>query len=95
MTDEPRSIQMQTPLADAQDSVEKTENAVKQAQSHPSERMIDQAQRSLDHAQQAVSSALQDENGDAVAQVQDRLTNAETQLRQLPPERTANPDETR
>ena len=94
MTDEPRSIQTQTPLADAQDSVEKTENAVKQAQSHPSERMIDQAQHSMNHAQQAVSSALQDENGDAVAQVQDRLTNAGTRLRQLPPVRTARPDET-
>lgn len=94
MTDEPRSIQAQTPLADAQDSVEKTENAVKQAQSHPSEMMIDQAQRSMNHAQQAVSSALQDENEDAVAQVQGRLTNAKARLRQLPPEPTARPDET-
>ncbi|MDQ0189210.1 hypothetical protein JI721_11735 [Alicyclobacillus cycloheptanicus] len=68
------SMQDQSPLSEAQDSVTKARHAVSQAQSHPSDQMVTQARNALDKAERAVAQAAQqDENSIAVDTVEDDL----------------------
>jgi hypothetical protein len=84
MKNKETSMQEQSPLADAQNSVDAAENAVSQAQSHPSSTMIQQAENSLATAGRAVSgvqSEAQDTN--AYQQTVDQLEIAEAKLTRL------------
>src|SRR5579875_3904434 len=74
------SRQSQSPLADAQNSVDKVENAVRQVQSHPSEQMIQQAKNSIDAAENAMVLARANLNQKAVKETESRLNQAEAQL---------------
>lgn len=84
MKNKETSLQKQSPLADAQNSVDAAENAVNQAESHPSSTMIRQAENALATAGRAVSGVLgeaQDTN--AYQQTVDQLEIAEAKLTRL------------
>ena len=49
------SRQSQSPLADAQNSIEKLQHAVHQVESHPSARMAEQADNALAKANRAMN----------------------------------------
>ncbi|MNI57455.1 hypothetical protein D3C76_366620 [compost metagenome] len=51
------SLQAQSPIADAQQSVGKLHRAVRQAQSHPNEETIDNAYNALNKAENALLQA--------------------------------------
>lgn len=55
MPDEPTSMQEQSPLSEAQDSVHKASRAVKQALSNTTDMALQQAQNAIDKAQNAVN----------------------------------------
>ncbi|WP_438448720.1 hypothetical protein [Gorillibacterium sp. sgz5001074] len=65
-------------LSQAQNAVETANNAVGQAEDHPSDKMVQQAEMSLLHAQAAVHQA-QDESGSA-EQLQDQLASDRSAL---------------
>lgn len=80
MPDHRSSLQSDSPLAGAQNSVDKAENAVKQAQSHPSAQMIDQANNTLDTATRAVEQADDSDNQAAYQEACNQLQEAQQQL---------------
>ncbi|WP_206099736.1 hypothetical protein [Longirhabdus pacifica] len=51
------SLQSQSPLSQAQDSLDKVHHAVSQAQTHPDEQLITQAQHAIVHAENAIDQA--------------------------------------
>ncbi|WP_337994997.1 hypothetical protein [Paenibacillus thermotolerans] len=51
------SLQSQNPISQAQESVVTAHHAVKQAQTHPAERMIAQAENSIEHAERSIAQA--------------------------------------
>lgn len=77
------SLQSQSPLSEAQDSVEKLQRAVAQATSHPAGDMISQAYHALARAERAVKDAQSDGNQTAVAKVSEGLQSARATLQQL------------
>lgn len=78
------SLQEQTPLSQAQNSVHNAHNAVTQAQSHPSEQLIEQAQTAVERAQTAVDQAAHfSHNRPAVQQAQADLAEDQAALSSL------------
>ncbi|KAB7705309.1 hypothetical protein F9802_14505 [Bacillus aerolatus] len=67
-------------------SVENVTTAVGQAQSHPTQQLIQQAQNMIDRADNAVSNALQNsEHLESVNSLQEQLNQNKEQLQQLQP----------
>ncbi len=79
MPDHRSSLQAQSPLADAQNSVEKAGRAANQASANPSRETFMQAENALSHATRAVSQA-DDENGQALQQVDQQLSDVNAKL---------------
>jgi len=57
------SMHEQTPITQAQNSIETLHHAVSQALSHPSEQSVGQANSALKRAQNAVDTAMKNETG--------------------------------
>lgn len=57
------SLQGQSPIADAQQSVVKVHRAVKQAQSHPSEETVENAKNAAYKAENALQQAISHSEG--------------------------------
>jgi hypothetical protein len=74
------SRQSQSPLRDAQNSVDALENAVHQVESHPSAEMVWQADNALNRAENAMLEANDDLNQKAAKETSDRLQNAKSIL---------------
>ncbi|GLG02341.1 hypothetical protein Alches_23820 [Alicyclobacillus hesperidum subsp. aegles] len=80
MTKRPRSQNVQTALTDASNSLNKAENAVKQAVSYPNDTLVDQAENALDRAQNAIDVTLESENQIAVERLTDHYQAAAQKL---------------
>ncbi len=74
------SRQSQSPLRDAQNSVDALENAVHQVESHPTGEMVWQADNALERAENAMREADDDLNQKAVRETNDRLQDAKQTL---------------
>lgn len=74
------SRQSQSPLRDAQNSVDALENAVHQVESHPSPEMVWQADNALNRAENAMLEANDDLNQKAAKETSNRLQNAKSVL---------------
>lgn len=74
------SRQSQSPLRDAQNSVDALENAVHQVESHPSGEMIWQADNALKRAENAMLETNDDLNQKAAKETSARLQNAKSIL---------------
>jgi hypothetical protein len=83
MSKEPTSLQNQSPLSQAQDSVTKATNAVNQAQSHPSGTTIQQAENAMDKALKAVAQAQQTDNQKALQETELQLNEIQNTLSDL------------
>ncbi|OPA81093.1 hypothetical protein BVG16_01780 [Paenibacillus selenitireducens] len=57
------SMNEQTPLTQAQNSIDKLRHAVSQALSHPTDQSVEQAHTALERAQNAVDTAVLNETG--------------------------------
>jgi hypothetical protein len=75
------SRQSQSPLRDAQNSVDALENAVHQVQSHPTGEVIWQADNALKRAENAMQEADNDLNQKAAKETSDRLQDAKNTLK--------------
>lgn len=83
------TMQEPSPLAHAQNAVNKAKRAVHQAQSHPNAQTIEQAQNALDRAQHAVSRTDDNiENPNAVEEIKQLLQQEQSDFQQIPPQNT-------
>ena len=80
MADDRSTLQIQSPLKDAQQSVAKAEHAVIQAQSHPNDTTLMQAQNSIEHAQKAVEQADASMNQQAYESLASHLNQVDAKL---------------
>jgi len=83
VTDSYRSWQEQSPLAEAQRSVEKANHATKQAMSHPSGQMVDQANQAIGKAARATLDAQDDGNEKAVSELNEALYRVQSERQQI------------
>lgn len=83
MSDEKTSLQIQSPLSQAQRSIDKAENAIAQAFSHPDDQAILQAQNALEKAQRSLEQAQMTENPLAIRQARDQFKEAQMYLSNL------------
>lgn len=77
---EESSMQEQTPLSQAQNSVDRFSNAVAKAQSHPSADMIHQAREAEERASNALSQAQVADHTEAVVRVKERFEEEQARL---------------
>ena len=82
MPDEPTSMQAQSDLGEAQDSVHKARRAVAQALSNTTATSLEQASNALQKAQHAVAACADSPMGPVVREVQEELASVETDFRQ-------------
>ncbi|WP_067623885.1 hypothetical protein [Alicyclobacillus acidiphilus] len=80
MPKHPRSLNAQTALTDASNSLNKAEHAVRQAQSHPDDTTVAQAENALQKADHAVDTIQESENQIAVESLNRRYTQAASNL---------------
>lgn len=80
MPKHPASQDIQTVITDASNSLEKAENAVKQAMSHTDETTLNQAEHALDRANRAVDATQASENQIAVDHLNARYEQATEHL---------------
>lgn len=80
MADHHSSLNNQTPFADADNAVEKAENAVKQVLSHKTHSTIAQANNALSHAENAVHAAQSLDDPIAVERLNARFAQAQQTL---------------
>jgi hypothetical protein len=85
------SWQDQSPLSEAQDSVEKAERALNEAESHPSSQMVDQAVHAVTKAARAVADSHLDANTKAQSETELKLSELQSRLGNL---RLASTDDT-
>gem|GEM_PF-1169337 len=74
------SMQEQTPLSQAQNSVDRFSNAVAKAQSHPNADMIHQAREAEERASHALSQAQVADHTEAVVRVKERFEEERARL---------------
>lgn len=83
MFDEDTSLQEQSPLSQAQQSVETADHAVTQAMSHPTYTMIEQAEHALERAENAVGQAANSHNHIAFEETKESLDQAKADLSRI------------
>lgn len=83
MSDEKTSLQFQSPLSQAQRSIDKAENAIAQAYSNPNDVAIRQAEQALEKAQRSLEQAHLTENPLAIRQARDQFKEAQGYLNNL------------
>lgn len=76
---EESSMQKNTPLAQAQNSVDRFSNAVADAETHPNETMIKQAYRTEEKVRNAIANLQDEEHQEPVERLKERFE--EQQLR--------------
>ncbi|MEK4511072.1 hypothetical protein EJP82_14940 [Paenibacillus anaericanus] len=77
------SLQAQSPLADAQQSVGKVHRAVKQAQSHPSDETVENAYNAINKAENALSQAAGSLNQEPLQRAYEDLQQDQADLEQV------------
>lgn len=77
MPDEPTSMQDQSPLSEAQDSVHKARRAALQALSHTSNQMLEQASHAISKARNALTQIDDEDNPVACNEVRQELSSVE------------------
>lgn len=80
MVNQNSSMQSQSPLADAQDSVNTARRAVDEALSHPSSTSMEQADNALAKAWRSVRAAEGNDNRLAVEDAKEQLNGAQMDL---------------
>jgi hypothetical protein len=83
MTNNDTSLQRPNSISQAQNSAGTAHNAVTQAQSHPSEQLVEQAENALERAEQAVKQAMGNANQSAVEQTRNDLAEDRADLESL------------
>lgn len=81
MPDEPTSMQAQSNLGEAQDSVHKARRAVAEALSNTTTTSLEQASHAVQKAQHAVAQCVDSPMGPAVREVQEELSAVEADFR--------------
>jgi multidrug resistance efflux pump len=78
------SLQPQNPVSQAQQSVEKLHHAVNQAQTHPTEQMIEQAENALEKAERSVAQADGHTHNNGLELAREMLAEEKADLERLP-----------
>jgi len=79
------SMQKNTLISQANNSVDRLRQSVSQALSHPTEQLVTQAESSLEHAEQAFQAAQDSESGLAVEYTEGILAEEKSRLATIDP----------
>ncbi|AOZ93952.1 hypothetical protein [Paenibacillus crassostreae] len=77
------SMQSNSPISQANNSVDRLHQSISQAISHPSEQLVEQVENSLDHAEQAVEAAQGSENTLAIQRTNELLADEIDRLKEI------------